>query len=87
MLPAGPWTVTRSPSFKPKRREVVGVEQDHVAAVDAAVDVFVFVDDRVELALAAERHQADLAVAGALQLRQLVRMKPRGRRAWRSCGS
>ena len=54
--------------------QVVGVEQDDVAAVDAAVDIFIFIDDGVELAFAAERHEANLAVGGALQIGQLVRV-------------
>ena len=61
------------------------MEQDHVAAVDAAVDVFVFVDDRVELAFAADRHQAEFAGAGAVQARAgRACAAARGRRAWRT---
>ena len=70
--------------------EVVGVEQDHVAAVDAAVDVVVFVDDGVELAFAADRHQAEFAGGGAVQSGQArARAGAPGRWAWRSaaCGT
>ncbi len=39
---------------------VFGMEQNHVAAVDAAVEIVIFVHDGIELAFAANRHQAKL---------------------------
>lgn len=61
--------------LEPQAAEVVGVEHDHVTLVDAAVDVFVFVNDRVELAFAADCHQAELAFAGAGKIGQVVRVQ------------
>jgi len=41
------------------------MNEDDVAAFDVAVEVVVFVDDGVELAFAADGHQAELVVVGA----------------------
>ena len=64
--------VTRWPSLKPQAAEIIRVEQDDVAAFDAAVDVVVFVDNRVKLAFTADRHDADFIGFGAGEVGQIV---------------
>ncbi len=52
-------------------RNVVRMQQDHVSAILAAVDIFFLVDDRVELAFAADRHQPQLPIV-PFEIRQLM---------------
>src|SRR3954452_5643643 len=48
------------------------MEQDHVATFDAAINIVVFVDDRVELTFAADRHEAKFTTVAARERRELV---------------
>ncbi len=75
-------TVTRWSALQAQPRDVVRVQQDHVAAVLAAVEVVVLVDDRVELPFAADGHQPQLAVAAVPAPAARGRAGWRGRWAW-----
>ena len=75
---------------KPQAAKVVGVEEDDVAAFDASVDVVVFVDDCVELALTANCHHSDLVGFSACEAGQIVYVQSGaaiGRRELRSVKS
>src|SRR6185503_9368597 len=57
--------------------DVLAGHHDDVAPLLPAVDVLFFVDDRVELALGAEGHQAQLAVGAPDRLREPDRVETR----------